>query len=231
MTIKSKTHKGKGFNELRFEDELGCQEVFIHAERDQNNVVKHDETTRVGNDRTEGVEHDETITIGNDRNETVGNDERITIGRDAAVEVGRNQTINIGKDRIEAVGNHRHDQIAADHRISVGGNLEQQIEGYAELEARAEIRRRTRIYTLNAAEAIVIQGPGGSIRIDEGGLTLDSPTIRINGEMFKSAGGSNHPFSMASAPASGKPLDRQCGRRPDGSCALPDCKCIGGQGQ
>ncbi|MFJ2973047.1 type VI secretion system tip protein TssI/VgrG, partial [Pseudomonas fulva] len=45
MTIKSQTHKGDGFNELRFEDELGRQEVFIHAERDQNNVVKHDETT------------------------------------------------------------------------------------------------------------------------------------------------------------------------------------------
>ena len=31
MTIKSQTHKGDGFNELRFEDELGRQEVFIHA--------------------------------------------------------------------------------------------------------------------------------------------------------------------------------------------------------
>ncbi|MCO7568323.1 type VI secretion system tip protein VgrG, partial [Pseudomonas sp. S 311-6] len=28
MTIKSQTHKGKGFNELRFEDELGQEEVF-----------------------------------------------------------------------------------------------------------------------------------------------------------------------------------------------------------
>ncbi|WP_409261954.1 type VI secretion system Vgr family protein, partial [Pseudomonas putida] len=33
MTIKSQTHKGDGYNELRFEDELGKQEVFIHAER------------------------------------------------------------------------------------------------------------------------------------------------------------------------------------------------------
>ncbi|WP_284400546.1 type VI secretion system tip protein TssI/VgrG, partial [Pseudomonas putida] len=31
MTIKSQTHKGDGFNELRFEDELGKEEVFIHA--------------------------------------------------------------------------------------------------------------------------------------------------------------------------------------------------------
>ncbi|MEX5590843.1 type VI secretion system tip protein VgrG, partial [Pseudomonas urmiensis] len=28
MTLKSQTHKGQGFNELRFEDELGHEEVF-----------------------------------------------------------------------------------------------------------------------------------------------------------------------------------------------------------
>ena len=42
MTIKSRTHKGKGFNELRFEDELGQQEVFIHAEKDKNVHIKND---------------------------------------------------------------------------------------------------------------------------------------------------------------------------------------------
>ncbi|WP_162541435.1 type VI secretion system Vgr family protein, partial [Aggregatibacter aphrophilus] len=36
MTIKSKTHKGNGFNELRFEDEKDREEIFIHAEKDQN---------------------------------------------------------------------------------------------------------------------------------------------------------------------------------------------------
>ncbi|TDJ73971.1 type VI secretion system tip protein VgrG, partial [Pseudomonas putida] len=205
-------------------------EVFIHAERDQNNVVKNDETTQVGNDRREHVEHDETIIVGNDREETVGHDERITIGQDASLSVGRNQTIDIGKDRIETIGNHRQDRITANHHVVIGGNLEQQVEGHAELEARAEIRRRTRIYTLRAAEAVVIQGPGGSIRIDASGLTLDSPMIRINGELLKSAGGSENPFTLDSAPTSGKPLDRQCGRRPDGSCALPDCRCIGGRG-
>ena len=35
MVIKSKTHKGTGFNELRFEDENNKQEIFIHAEKDQ----------------------------------------------------------------------------------------------------------------------------------------------------------------------------------------------------
>ncbi|KNX78274.1 type VI secretion protein VgrG [Pseudomonas sp. 250J] len=228
MTIKSQTHKGDGFNELRFEDELGRQEVFIHAEKDQNNVVKHNETTFVGNNRSEQVDHDETLSIGHDRSQTVGNDERVRIGQDTFVDIGRNQKINIAKDRIEAVGNHRHDQITANHHISVGGNLEQQVEGHAELEAGLEIRRRTRRYDLRTAEAVIIQGPGGSIRIDDTGITLDSPNLHINGVLLQSPSGSTNPFSISSAPITGKPLDRLCGRRPDGTCPLPDCRCIKG---
>ncbi|MCG8296441.1 type VI secretion system Vgr family protein [Pseudomonas entomophila] len=228
MTIKSQTHKGEGFNELRFEDELGRQEVFIHAQKDQNNVVKHNETTFVGNDRSEQVDHDETLSIGHDRSQTVGNDERVRIGQDTFVDIGRNQKINIAKDRIEAVGNHRHDQITANHHISVGGNLEQQVEGHAELEAGLEIRRRTRRYDLRTAEAVIIQGPGGSIRIDDTGITLDSPNLHINGVLLQSPSGSTNPFSISSAPITGKPLDRLCGRRPDGTCPLPDCRCIKG---
>lgn len=183
------------------------------------------------NDRKEQVNNDESILIGRDRTETVGNDERVTIGHDAALDIGRNQTIKIAKDRIEAIGNHRHDQIAANHHTSIGGNLEQQVEGHAELEARGEIRRRTRRYELRTAEAVIIQGPGGSIRIDETGITLDSPTIRINGQMLKSADGATNLFSISGAPVNGNPLDRQCGRRPDGSCPLPDCRCTRGPGR
>ncbi|MGO4333254.1 MULTISPECIES: type VI secretion system Vgr family protein, partial [unclassified Cupriavidus] len=77
MTIKSQTHKGEGYNELRFEDEKDQEEIFVHAQKDQNIHVRHDETTFVGHDRSEQVEHDETIAIGHDRKETVGNDEQV----------------------------------------------------------------------------------------------------------------------------------------------------------
>ncbi|MBC3466680.1 type VI secretion system tip protein TssI/VgrG [Pseudomonas sp. RW10S2] len=226
MTIKSQTHKGDGFNELRFEDELGRQEVFIHAERDQNNVVKHDETTKIGNDRKEQVENDESILIGHHRDKTVGNDERATIGNDAFLKIGRNQTITVAKDRVETIGNHCQQQITANHHSRIGGNLEQQVEGHAELEARIEIRRRTRRYELRSTETVLIQGPGGSIRIDETGITLDGSTIHINGQLLKSPGGNTNPFSIASDFFSGKPLERLCGRRADGTCPLPDCRCI-----
>ncbi|WP_369334285.1 type VI secretion system Vgr family protein, partial [Pseudomonas sp. CAH-1] len=115
MTIKSQTHKGDGFNELRFEDELGRQEVFIHAEKDQNNVVKHNETTFVGNDRSERVDHNETISIGDHRTEDVGKNETISIGANRRVTIGANKTETIALAKALTIG--------AGYQVSVGAAM------------------------------------------------------------------------------------------------------------
>ncbi|MGG2261773.1 phage baseplate assembly protein V, partial [Escherichia coli] len=39
MTIRSKTYKGSGFNELRFEDATGGEQVYIHAQKNMDTEV------------------------------------------------------------------------------------------------------------------------------------------------------------------------------------------------
>jgi type VI secretion system secreted protein VgrG len=102
------------FNEIRFEDKKGGEELYVHAEKDQNNVVENSETTQVGKDRTENVGHDEKITITNNRTEKVGVNEDITIGSNRNEKVGINETIAIGSNRTETVG--------ANESITVSGN-------------------------------------------------------------------------------------------------------------
>ncbi|MDQ0458079.1 type VI secretion system tip protein TssI/VgrG [Rhizobium paknamense] len=46
--FKTKTHKGYGFNELRFEDASAREEIFMHAQRDFNTEVRNNETKNVG---------------------------------------------------------------------------------------------------------------------------------------------------------------------------------------
>lgn len=122
-TIKSKTHKGNGFNELRFEDEKGQEEVFLHAEKDLNHIVKHNETTQIGNDRTEQVARDETVSIGNNRTETVGQDEDLTINRDQINHIGRNRIMKIEQDDILNINNSRYLNVHGDTIIHVGNEL------------------------------------------------------------------------------------------------------------
>ncbi|NBA95428.1 type VI secretion system Vgr family protein [Pseudomonas sp. R5(2019)] len=215
MTIKSATHKGKGFNELRFEDEAGQEKIYVHAQKDQNLHVNHDETTFVGHDRCEQVEHDETITIGHDRQETVGNDEQVHIGQDRRhdirqdefLTIGRNHSIRTGKDRTEEVDNNRRDKTGANHWVNIGGNLEQTVAGHVELQAGQAIRSRTRLYELQAGESLIIKGPGGTISIDDAGITLDAVAIYVKAPISVATEGRGTPYVIDGKPDAGEASD------------------------
>lgn len=123
--IKSRSSQGgsgANFNEIRFEDKKGSEQVYIHAEKNQDNVVENDETTSVGHDRTEDVGHDEKITIGNNRTEKVGVNEDITIGSNRTEKVGVNEDITIGSNRTEKVGVNESITIGSNRTKSVGAS-------------------------------------------------------------------------------------------------------------
>ncbi|QCV24258.1 type VI secretion system Vgr family protein [Salmonella enterica] len=63
MTIRSKTYKGSGYNELMFEDKTGQELLSMHAQKDMNTEVLNDRTTIVNHDHTETVKNDQTVTI------------------------------------------------------------------------------------------------------------------------------------------------------------------------
>jgi type VI secretion system secreted protein VgrG len=123
--IKSRSSKGgspANFNEIRFEDKMGSEMLTIHAEKDQEISVEHDESHTVGHDRTKGIGHDETTTVGNNRTETVGNNEQITIGVNRTEKVGANETITIGANRKIDVGASENATVALQRTHSVGIN-------------------------------------------------------------------------------------------------------------
>jgi len=123
--IKSRSSKGGGdanFNEFRFEDMKGSEQVYLHAEKNQDIVVENDETQSIGHDRTETVGHDETITIGNNRTEKVGVNESITIGANRTENVGANESITIGANRTISVGASETASVALQRTHNVGIN-------------------------------------------------------------------------------------------------------------
>ncbi|MFM2591262.1 type VI secretion system Vgr family protein [Vibrio sp. TBV020] len=159
--IRTDSHKGEGFNEIRFEDEAAREEIFIHAQKDQNNVVNHDETTKVGHDRSENIGNDETIAIGNDRAENVGHDETVTIGHDRTETVGNNETI--------VVMNHRQARVGVNEAIDIGGNQTVTIGG-----AQAETVVLAKAENIGAAKALSI---GAGYQVSVGGAKNESVAI------------------------------------------------------
>lgn len=134
--IKSDSSKGGGgSNELRFEDKKGSEQIWLHAQKDEDIVVendkteqvKHDETITIGNDRTESVGHDETLSVGNDRSREVGAHERVTIGASQSITVGTDQTIVVGASQSETIGTSRTDKVGTDETRTVGANQQQTV--------------------------------------------------------------------------------------------------------
>ena len=106
LTRSSKGGAAANANAIRFEDKKGAEQLWLHAEKNQDIEVENDETHWVGHDRTKTVDHDETVHVKHDRTETVDNNEKITIGVNRTESVGSNETIAIGSNRTETVGSN-----------------------------------------------------------------------------------------------------------------------------
>ena len=202
MTIKSQTHKGNGFNELRFEDELGRQEVYVHAERNMNTKVKHDQTLNVGNDRATAT--------GRDQNTSIARDETIDTGRDRRDHVHQDRFTSIDRNDIHSIGNTSRITIAADHSLSIGGNQSLVIEGTRAIEARTAQRLLTRSYMLQGTERIHIRGPSGKIIFDADGITIEAPNIRFKGNVTYQTPVQAQVEAIEAAIREGSPLIEEC---------------------
>ena len=121
--VLTRSSKGGAYgnaNAIRFEDRKGAEQLWIHAEKNQDIEVENDETHSVGHDRSKTVDHDETVLVKHDRTETVGNNETITIGVDRSISVGRNETATVALQRTHSVGANESIAIGAAQEIAIG---------------------------------------------------------------------------------------------------------------
>ncbi|GKW29818.1 type VI secretion system tip protein VgrG [Pectobacterium brasiliense] len=106
-TLRTTTHKGAGFNELRFEDQAGQEEVFIHAQKDMNTVVLNNRSTGVGVDHAENV----------------GRDQISVIGRHQILNVVENQGTEIQGAQKIIIGAGRETEVTMNEKLTVTGNI------------------------------------------------------------------------------------------------------------
>ncbi|WP_141025011.1 type VI secretion system tip protein TssI/VgrG, partial [Salmonella bongori] len=120
MTIRSKTYKGDGFNELRFEDATAKEQIYMHAQKDMQTEVLHDKTTTVDHDHTETVKNNQAVMVGVGQTVSVGSkkegghDQTVTVAHDQSVSVGNDQTLNVTNDRKKEVGNNQDSKVVGD---------------------------------------------------------------------------------------------------------------------
>jgi type VI secretion system secreted protein VgrG len=94
--MRSKTYKGRGSNEITFDDTDGSQRMFINAQYDQVANTNNNRTTTVGIDSTESIGNDTSLDVGNNSLEVVGVDKTVNVGSNTTVSSGSNIVLEAG---------------------------------------------------------------------------------------------------------------------------------------
>ncbi len=92
-TFKTRSSKGGGtdnYNELRFEDKTGSEQIFLRGEKDFDTRLKHDSREYVGNNRSLMVTQDQMEQVGGDLHGKVTGNLNQKVGQNLSLQVGQN---------------------------------------------------------------------------------------------------------------------------------------------
>ncbi|MBU3031511.1 type VI secretion system tip protein VgrG [Paracoccus sp. XHP0099] len=185
---------GGGWNELRFEDKKGSEEVYFQAEKDHNELVKNNESRHIGNDFSEEVVRDATQWVGHDRTESVDNNKSTTVGVNRTVSignnddetVGNNRSLTVGTNETISVGSNSTETIGVNHSQSVGSN-QTIVVGIARSDtvgaAETRVVGAAQTNTIGAARAVTVGAEQQHVIADDDGWTVGSnQTISVGSD-------------------------------------------------
>jgi type VI secretion system secreted protein VgrG len=224
--IKSRSSKGgaaSNFNEIRFEDSKGKEELFIQAERNQTTNVKQAQSITVGASRSKTVGSDETITVKGTRTTHVVKKDTVnlddvhemtvnlkvteTFKDDHTLSITGKQAITIDKDKTEHVVQAY--ELTTDKKFNLTqGATNLTFEGNAvtlDAAGPVTIKRGPATVSIDAAGKITISTPVGiSLECGPSSMTLSASGIELSApKVAVAAAASTLELSPATAKLSG----------------------------
>ncbi len=95
---------GTGFNEISFEDSAGSEEIHVQAEKNLSYIVKHDESSNIGDARTVTIGNADTLAVGKTRTMTIGTTDTLAVGMARSATIGMTDTTMVGMSHKVSVG-------------------------------------------------------------------------------------------------------------------------------
>jgi type VI secretion system secreted protein VgrG len=121
--IKSRSTQGgspDNFNEIRFEDKKGEEELYIQAEKNMTTLVKNDQSTSVKANRSASVGGSDSVSVGGDRSLSVNGNLSVTVKGGGKSPVHSTHSVT-GKHSVDA--SDTIEMTAPTHiKLTVGGS-------------------------------------------------------------------------------------------------------------
>ena len=161
----SKSGSPSNFNELRFEDKKGSEQIFVQGEKDLDIIVK--------NDRRESIGANRHLTVGADRIENVGGNQHLNVKADRVEQIGGDQHLTLTGDLSEKVGKGHSLDVGTDLLAKAGTNLNGEAGQAIYLKAGMNV-------VIEAGVQLTIKAAGGFVSIDPSGVTIQGTLVKIN---------------------------------------------------
>lgn len=155
---------GDGFNEIRFEDKKGEEQLFMHAEKDMDVRVKSDRREWIGNDRHLFVKRDKFEEVERDTQKTIKRDEIVQIDRDLNITVKGKSASDVKGSLSLAVTGDVAEKFKANHS-------EQVTQGYY---------LKGMNVVIEASTGLSLKVGGNFITINPGGIQMQGTMVMIN---------------------------------------------------
>ncbi len=117
-TFLSRSTKGGGssnFNELRFEDKKGSEQIFLNAEKDMDHRVENDSREYIGKDRS--------LIVKGDQKEKVEGDKHGQFSKNLNEKVGQNMSLQVGQNLQEKSGQNFAHEAGMEIHLKAGMNV------------------------------------------------------------------------------------------------------------
>lgn len=146
------------FNEFSFDDKMGNEKVFLHAQKDLTTEVENDQALRVDHDRTVTVKGKETVTIKGDRTHEVTEGNEILTVKNG----DRTEEISMGNDSLTVkMGN-----LTTDVKM---GNI--------------SVKADLGAITVEGMQSITLTVGESKITVDQMGVSIQGMMIKVEGQI------------------------------------------------
>ncbi|WP_421648104.1 bacteriophage T4 gp5 trimerisation domain-containing protein, partial [Metapseudomonas otitidis] len=202
---------GGGYNELRIEDKKGQEQIYLHAQRDWDENIEHDQKIRVGNQRHDRVEDSVYSEFLGEQHHTLHKDRKTELKQDDHLTVGNEQHIQLGSGQFIEAGQEIH--YYAGDKVVIDAGME---------------------LTASGGGSFLKLDPGGvtfsgaSINLNSGGSPGDGAGLNVLLPGKPASADRDRAGAPNLAPFPNKGFGPMCGKRSGGTCSREDCPCMRG---
>jgi type VI secretion system secreted protein VgrG len=209
-TFMSRSSKGGGasnYNELRFEDLSGQEQIFMNAEKDMD--------LRVENDSREFIGANRHLIVTTNQQEQVQADKHLHVQGDHLEKIDGNMSLNVGGNQMESVTGNLSLSVTGNQSESVTGNVSLSVTGGKNDSITMGYAMTAMSIHLTANAGIVIECPAGiTLKSASNSVDISPAGVFVTGTPFVFLN-SGSMAAMTSDPSAGSPDSPQAPKDPD----------------